>query len=226
MKKRVIFFAITVLILLTQFLYLKGLIKNMSDDVATLRNDIFILKSKIVELDNDKVFSNNSDNGSIGNIDQKITYTIFSSPKTDFTFEYPNTWTYKEIDSQNPDSIGWNFYVNAEDKSVPPIVSVAFPLTDWVGFCSKEINPPDTLAEVNTYKTNDSTTDVVYEKCGDTKNGFAGGYIYWQKGKHLSNANDIKDINKVNLINISYSGTENKTDVEIMKHIAQSIRIK
>ena len=60
-------------------------------------------------------------------IENDIAYTTFSSPKADFTFEYPDTWVYEEkTDPYNPNATGWNFYSNTEEKFGIPIFAVLF----------------------------------------------------------------------------------------------------
>lgn len=147
-----------------------------------------------------------------------ITYKTFSSPKADFAFEYPSTWVYDEkIDPENPNITGWNFYIDPNDKTEIPIFAVVSPMTEWVDFCSGgRSSIPNALASVNIYKTNDPETYVTYEKCG---------YIYWQKGKKIFNADDIKDIHQVNLIKF-YFNPDFPAENNIAQHIVQSIKIK
>lgn len=152
-----------------------------------------------------------------------IKYVTFSSSKADFTFEYPNTWIYTEAkDPQNNNLMGWNFYSGSEVKpDTPPIIEIAFPLSDVVNFCSTNYEYIDKKSFLlNVFPTNDPKTFITYEQCGG-KYGVA--YIYWQKGEHFTKADDIKDIHKINLM-IFYSGSEENE--KIAQHIAQSIKIK
>jgi len=152
---------------------------------------------------------------------ENITYKTFSSPKADFTFEYPDTWVYDEkIDPENPNTTGWNFYEGPEKKFDIPILAVISPLTEVVDFCSVGYKGAKTPYQLNTFSTNDNETFVTYEQCGGE---YGGAYIYWRKGEYFANASLINDIHKINLMNF-YSGSEEGK--KIAQHIAQSIKIK
>jgi hypothetical protein len=154
-----------------------------------------------------------------------ITYTTFSSPKTDFTFEYPNTWVYDEKpDPYNAKSTDWSFYNNPNNKTGMPVFAVISPLTEIVDFCSaKGMAEVRQFSKIAIYKTNDPRTYITYEQCGNIREGHA--YIYWQKGKRFSDANDIKNILQVNLISFYFTPDLLKGS-EISQHVAQSIKIK
>ncbi len=149
-----------------------------------------------------------------------IIYTTFSSPKADFTFEYPNTWVYDEkADPNNAKATEWGFYMSPKKNPESLIFGMGSPMTEIVDFCS--IN--GMTSKLATYKTNDPNTYITYEQCGDTQIGHV--YIYWQKGEKFSNARDIKDIYQVSLINF-YFNPALPEGSEIAQHIAQSIKIK
>lgn len=154
---------------------------------------------------------------------KNITYTTFSSPKADFTFEYPNTWVYDEIEVEN--TIVWDFYSSPEKNPPSTVLEVHFPTYEGVSFCEIDQNGIKTPSPYQpvTFSTNDPKTYITYEYCGTTD------YIYWQKGKRFTSASEIKDIHKTNLM-LFYSNSsfdsEMKKGMEISQHIAQSIKMK
>lgn len=148
--------------------------------------------------------------------DLDITYKTFSSPKADFTFEYPDTWIYNEEEIENTSV--WTFTGDV-------VLEVHSPSYEVFDSCSGSFyirGIEKTSYQLNTFPTNDPETFVTYEQCGSE---YGSGYIYWQKGEYFANSEDIKDIKKINLI-IFDSGIENKKNINIMQHIAQSIKIK
>lgn len=156
------------------------------------------------------------------NEDANITYKTFSSPKADFTFEYPSDWVYEERpDAYDPNATGWNFYTSEKEKSGIPIFAVASPLTEVVNLCSDTYRDGINSYKLGTFPTNDSETFATYEQCGEE--GYGSIDIYWQKGKYFRNASDIKDILKITYIKF-YSNSEK--EIIIARHIAQSIKIK
>jgi hypothetical protein len=162
---------------------------------------------------------NNNDDKDKNNAN--IAYKTFSSPKADFTFEYPDTWVYDEkTDLYNPNATSWIFYTSEKEKFEMPILAAISPLTEVVDFCSIGYKGAKTSYQLNTFPTNDPETFITYEQCGGE---YGGAYIYWQKGEYFANASLINDIHKINLMNF-YSGS--KEGVEIARHIAQSIKIK
>ncbi len=151
-----------------------------------------------------------------------ITYKTFSSPKADFTFEYPSNWVYDEkADLYNPNATGWNFYTSIEEKSGMPVFAVVSPLTEVVNLCSDTYRDEINSYKLSTFPTNDPKTFITYEQCGEE--GYGSIDIYWQKGEYFRNASDIKDILKINFINF-YSNSEK--EMRISRHIAESIKIK
>lgn len=170
------------------------------------------------------------------NKNNEITYATFSSPKADFTFEYPSNWVYDErevssmYDGKEIKTMSWGFYPNLEGdyRNRPPYLEVHSPTYETVDFCSG--GPATAKGDpygftISVFPTNDPETFVTYEQCGiDVEGG--GGYIYWQKGKYFANATDIDDIYyKVNLM-IFYSAEEGQDGQEIAQHIAKNIKIK
>lgn len=153
-----------------------------------------------------------------------ITYTAFSSPKANFTFEYPSTWVYDEkIDPNDAKSTDWNFYSNSDKNYETLILGIVSPLSEVVDFCSGGLQTAkgDTYGfTISVFPTNDPKTYVTYEQCGD-QNGY--GYIYWQKGEYFANSSEIKNIYKISLIKF-YSNSENGK--KIAEHIAKNIKIK
>lgn len=162
-----------------------------------------------------------------------IAYTTFSSPKADFTFEYPSDWVYDEdevstmYDGKEIKTMSWGFYPNLEDgyRNRPPYLAVSYPLDEIVDFCSG--GPATAKGDpygftISVFPTNDPETFITYEQ--------SCGYIYWQKGKYFANSTDI-DIDdiytyqKVNLMKF-YSAEEGQDGQEIAQHIAKSIKIK
>lgn len=222
MKKRIICFTIVIIIILGEFFYLKTMIKNTSDEIATQRSEIVFLKSKISELEKNKTSSDSDNISPISDPNKKITYSTFSSIKADFTFEYPDTWIYDEKeDPYNAKSTDWGFYTDSEKNPESLVLAVVSPLTESVDFCSQSYIDKNSY-QLNVYPTNDTTTFITYEQCGGD---YGSAYIYWQKGKRFESVEDVKEIQKVNLIK-SFYGTENIGNIEIVKHIAQSIRVK
>lgn len=163
---------------------------------------------------------------------KKITYKTFSSPKADFTFEYPDTWAYDEkgYEREINNTTIWGFYSNLESnyRNRPPYLEVSSPSYEVVDFCSGGYDtakgyPYDFTISV--FPTNDPETFVTYEQCGiDRESG--SGYIYWQKGKYFANATDI-GINNIYKINImTFHGSDELEGRKVAQHIAQSIKIK
>lgn len=152
---------------------------------------------------------------------QNIVYATFSSPKADFSFEYPNTWTFEE--EQIANTAAWRFY--SDSKKEENALIVYSPMLDATDFCSGsfsqrgiEKNP----YQLNTFPTNDPETFVTYERCGK---GYPSTYIYWQKGEYLATSQDIKDIQKINLMKFM-AEADNTENTDIAQHIAQSIKVK
>lgn len=154
-----------------------------------------------------------------------VTYTIFSSLKAGFTFEYPSTWIYDEkADPYDAKATDWTFRLNPNNKTGIPVLAIVSPMTEVVDFCSAKSRANlNQLTKINTYKTNDSRTYITYEQCGNTQSGNA--YIYWQKGRKFSIADDIEDIHRVNLM-IFYFTSDLPGGDSIAQYIAQSIKIK
>jgi hypothetical protein len=156
----------------------------------------------------------------------EIDYETFSSPKADFTFEYPNTWKYDEKDIDG--TTVWNFYPNLDKNynNVPSYLELHTPIEDpgAVDFYS---NGPENAKEdskgftLSVFPTNDPKTFVTYERYGAGETG--GGYIYWQKGEYFANATSLFGHDKYNLMRF-YSAPESEQEVGL--HIAQSIKIK
>jgi len=156
--------------------------------------------------------NNNSDKIDNAN----ITYKTFSSSKADFTFEYPDTWVYEEENIENTNV--WTFTGDV-------VFEVHSPSYEVFDSCSGSfyIRGIEKIPyQLNTFPTNDPETFVTYERCGSE---YGSGYIYWQKGEYFANSEDIKDIQKINLI-IFDSGIENKKNLDVVQRIAQSIKIK
>jgi hypothetical protein len=154
---------------------------------------------------------NNNDNKTED--DASITYKTFSSPKVNFTFEYPDTWVYEEENIENTNI--WTFTGDA-------IFEVHSPPYEVFDSCSVGYKGAKTSYQINTFPTNDPETFVTYEQCGSENEN---GYIYWQKGEYFANASLINDIHKINLIIFDF-GTKNKKYLDIIQHIVQSIKIK
>jgi len=146
---------------------------------------------------------------------QNIVYATFSSPKIDFTFEYPDTWIFEENNTEDT-TASWRFY--SDSKKENSTLYVYSPVTDAIDFCSGNFELTGiekTPYQLNTFPTNDPETFTTYEKCGGE---YGSSYIYWQKGKYFANSRDIADLHKMNII------IADNTD--IAQHIAQSIKIK
>lgn len=67
-----------------------------------------------------------------------ITYIKFLSTKTDFAFEYPNTWVCDEDKVEN--TMAWRFYSNSKKNSESIVSEVHFPTYEGVDFCSGKAN--------------------------------------------------------------------------------------
>lgn len=162
--------------------------------------------------------NNNSDKKNTG-----IKYKTFSSPRANFTFEYPDTWVYEEKqNAYNTNETNWIFYSNSKTNSNNLIFITGTYNADWVDFCSIGYKGTKIPYQLNTFSTNNLETFVTYEQCGN-ENG--KGYIYWEKGEYFASANNIKDIQKINLMVYNFDN-KNINNVVIAQHIAQSIRIK
>lgn len=157
--------------------------------------------------------------------DTNITYKTFSSPKADFTFEYPSDWVYEEKqNAYNTNETDWIFYSDSQKNIDNLIFATGTSNNEWVDFCSGSYYKhgiSKSSYQLNTFPTNDPETFVTYEQCGEE---YGGAYIYWQRGEYFANADDIKDVLKINLM-VYYSGIENNSR-EVAEHIAQSIKIK
>lgn len=155
-----------------------------------------------------------------------ITYTTFSSPKLDFTFEYPSTWKYEDISDQN--SLGTTdfvFYDIYDDKI--PILKVESPMNDAKDFCSGKNAGRVNIwpyMQLNIFPTNDPETFVTYEQCGQ-RPIVSGAIIYWQKGEKFLSTDDVKDVYTINTMLFNPAGNFQK-DKEVGLYIAQSVRIK
>lgn len=150
-----------------------------------------------------------------------ISYKTFSSPKADFTFEYPSDWVYDEKEIKN--TMVWRFYSNLDNNydSKPPYLEVHSPTYETVDFYSFGYKGTKRPYQLNTFPTNDPETYVTYEHSGSGD----GGYIYWQKGKAFASAYCIDDIYfKVNIM-ICY-GSDELEGQKVAQHIAKSIKIK
>ncbi len=150
-----------------------------------------------------------------------ITYKTFSSPKADFTFEYPSTWVSEEEKIETTSV--WTFRPGQEKDAGEAILEVHSPSYEVFDSCSGSfyIRGIEKIPyQLNTFPTNDPETFITYERCGGKQ---GSTYIYWQKGGYFANSEDIKDINKVNLMIFTSGAEEGKS---IAQHIAQSIKIK
>ena len=150
-----------------------------------------------------------------------ITYKTFSSPKADFTFEYPSAWAYDEKEIKN--TMVWGFYPNLEGnyRNRPPYLEVHSPTYETVDFFSSGYKGTKHPYQLNTFPTNDPETYVTYEQ------GESGGkaYIYWQKGKAFASASCIGDIYfKVNIM--IFHGSDELDGKEVAQHMAKSIKVK
>lgn len=155
------------------------------------------------------------------NKNNEITYKTFSSPKADFTFEYPSTWVYDEKEIKN--TMVWGFYPNLEGnyRNKPPYLAVHSPTYETVDFFSSGYKGTKRPYQLNTFPTNNPETYVTYEQ------GENGGkaYIYWQKGKAFASSCCIDDIYyKVNIM--IFHGSDELEGKEVAQHIAKSIKIK
>jgi len=163
----------------------------------------------------------------------EITYKTFSSPRADFTFEYPSTWVYdeKEISTMSGGkeikTMAWGFYPNLEGnyRNRPPYLAVYSPTPETVDFYSLGYKGTKRPYQLNTFPTNDPETYVTYEqRIVDGESG-DGGYIYWQKGEAFASASCIDDIYfKVNVMKCY--GSDELKGQKVGQHIARSIKIK
>ena len=170
-----------------------------------------------------------------------ITYKTFSSPKADFTFEYPSDWVYDEEeisamrDGKEIKTMAWGFYPNLEGNydNKPPYLTVYSPavsndIVDTLDFYSTNYNCSTRYKtkfpyQLNTFPTNDPETYVTYEQ-GDKRKA----YIYWRKGESFANAYCIGNIYyKFNLM--IFYGSDELNELErqkVAQHIAKSIKIE
>jgi len=163
--------------------------------------------------------------------DTNITYTAFSSPKADFTFEYPNTWVYDE--NELNDTMTWRFYSkSADNHNGIPYLEVHLPIDDpgaVGGFPSgaPDLEKGESLSPyhdfIYVFLTNDPNTFVTYQWSGrgELKNG--SGRIYWEKGQYFANSSSLSGHNKYNYMRV-YPIPEKGQEIGL--HIAQSIKIK
>lgn len=157
-----------------------------------------------------------------------ITYKTFSSPKADFTFEYPSTWVYEEReassihDGKEIKTPIWGFYPNLEGdyRNRPPYLEVSSPTYEVVDFLSAGYKGDKFPYQLNVFLSNDPETCITYEQYEG-----GGGYIYWQKGECFATFANIADIYKTNMI-IFYSVGEEQNAKQIGEHIVKSIYVK
>lgn len=189
----------------------------------------------------DNLPSNNAAKNQTGN-NKVITYKTFSSPKVNFTFEYPSDWTYREDkDVVIPNLSTWTFYKGEPNDNNDNLTIFLEPLTDVKDFfsgagSSGAHNGEKTPYWVRTYPSNDADTFITQEQ-NESNDGFFSGYIYWQKGKYFANADDVSQdysgktyVILYNTTIISNTGTMTETDIkignEIAQHMAQSVNVK
>jgi uncharacterized protein (UPF0333 family) len=157
-----------------------------------------------------------------------IKYATFSSPKLDFTFEYPSTWTYKDMSNTSDSGTVIFTLYNTSDTTGAPVLTVYSPMGDnSIDFCSgKRIgrNSIFPYMQLNISPTNDSQTFVTYEQCGQ-ESSMSGAVVYWQKSEKFLSTDDIKDLSKINAILFSLDDNSQESKA-IGLHIAQSIKIR
>jgi hypothetical protein len=156
-----------------------------------------------------------------------VAYTTFSSPKLDFTFEYPSTWTYQDVSYMSDSGIVNFAFKNTPGTEGPPVLAVYSPRgTELSDFCSGKMggNTIYPYMQLNVFPTNDSQTFITYEQCGE-KQDLSDAIIYWQKGEKFLSADEIKGSNKISgmLFNLNSGSQEDRS---IGLHIAQSIKMK
>lgn len=159
-----------------------------------------------------------------------ITYTTFSSPKADFTFEYPDTWVYDE--RENNGIISWGFYSKSIDNhNSVPYLEIQSPIMDAgaVGFSTgaPDLEKGEPLRPyhnaIYVFATNDPSTFVTYQWGGRGKLENGSGYVYWEKGQYFINSSSLSGHNKYNFMRVNPIPEKGQ---EIGLHIAQSIKIK
>ena len=170
-----------------------------------------------------------SDKSENTNTDADITYATFSSPKANFTFEYPDMWVYDEREING--TMAWRFYSKfANNHDGVPYLEVHFPIDDpgAVSFSTGEPDPAKGLPlrpyhfAISVFATNDSETFVTYQWSGREALENGSGYIYWEKGQYFANSSYLSG-HKYNYMRI-YSILEKGQEIGL--HIAQSIKIK
>lgn len=156
-----------------------------------------------------------------------VAYTTFSSPKLDFTFEYPSTWTYRDVgNTSNPENAYFAFF-NTPDTAGAPTLAIYSPRGNELSdFCSGKMGGSTVYPymQLNIFPTNDPQTFITYEQCGE-KRDLSDAIIYWQKGKKFLSADDVNGSDKISgiLFNL-YSGSQEDRDIGL--HIAQSVKMK
>lgn len=158
-----------------------------------------------------------------------VAYTTFSSPRADFTFEYPAAWEYDEKEANG--IMSWRFYAkSADNHNGVPYLEIQSPVEDpgAVGFAT---GAPDLEKEeplrpyhdaIYVFATNDPQTFVTYQWGGREKLENGSGYIYWEKGQYFVNSSSLLG-HKYNYMRVYPIPKEGQ---EIGLHIAQSLEVK
>ncbi len=156
-----------------------------------------------------------------------VAYNTFSSPKLDFTFEYPSSWTYRDVENvSDPGNIYFAFFNTADTAGAPTLAVYSPRGKEMQDFCSGKIggNIVYPYMQLNIFPTNDPQTFITYEQCGE-KQDLSDAIIYWQKGKKFLSADDLNNSDEISgmLFNL-FSGSQEDRNIGL--HIAQSIKMK
>jgi hypothetical protein len=196
--------------------------------------DRLLIKYTTIPCDNnasnpaDSICAENNNGDEVKDLD--ITYKTFSSPKADFTFEYPSDWVYDEEeistmhDGKEIKTMSWGFYLNLEGdyRNRPPYLAVSSPTYEVVDFLSAGYKGDKFPYQLNVFLSNDPETCITYEQYEEG----IGKYVYWQKGECFATFANITDIYKTNMIIFYSFGDEEKNTKQIGEHIVKSIKIK
>ncbi len=148
----------------------------------------------------------------------------FLNPHADFTFQYPNNWTYTE--NKNPaGTYSWVFYF----QNIPLLFIEAPSQSTLQNYCSLPGAPYGTPEKIQTHLTNDKATTVVEENC------FAQTFIYWIPGLQLHSSVDLPALDKRDNFHLitapiamsieAPNPKEEEKFSNIIHNIAESIRI-
>ncbi len=155
----------------------------------------------------------------------EINIKIFSDPNADFTFAYPDQWTYREYIPHTflkNKSRTWIFSFQNQ-----PILTVSKnPEEAAFDSCiAQEPSTPESLSQFTIFQSNDPNTTIIEEVCGLPR------YIYWIPEKKLLTSSDFFKLNSeekknLHIMYINIDAGLPQIINPIFSNIAQSIHLQ